>query len=554
MIRPPTWPSGTPGGKESRPSAAEPALNDRQKIRNIERELSHFIETVSGDLDLDVDAEFESLVAPGGENIAQENLRPLIDAFGVTMLQILDLPPMPGTLEIIVSDDHRRAMVKIDPPLQGGEPVSDAKIRSELARLGVVHGIDDAEIARAAQLAVNQSVRGVCVARAADARPGQPGRLEKLGGMDATQTVAPDAASFIPVAMMDLVIKDQVIARYVPPTPGRAGTDILGVSIPAEDGAPMEIEIGPNVRCDESNATFYATSPGRLAMSGGAITVQNILEVDGDLDIATGHTRFDGELLVHGDIRSDLSVIVDGDIAVRGGVEAAKVSSIGGSIIIQQGIRGGGCGVVQSYYDVHAKFIEQGTVLAGGCVEAESILHSEIAAGEAVRVVTGKGAIIGGQIFGGQELDVKILGSPSGTTTRVDVGIKPAELARLTDLKKKLADAEKTRQEAEASLKQMGICVESVLGAAESPSNRQFVKLAKLIVVLAEKCRKIRKQEESFLKTISRKTEGVVRVRDCVYPGVVIRIGPAVYHVCDELSRAQFRYDKSSKRVEVGAL
>ena len=82
-------------------------------------------------------------------------------------------------------------------------------------------------------------------------------------------------------------------------------------------------------------------------------------------------------------------------------------------------------GVLEAGNNVISKFIENSKVKAGGYVNTESILHSDVTAGTEI-IVTGKhGFITGGHVQADSKVEARTLGAVMGSQTIIEVGANP---------------------------------------------------------------------------------------------------------------------------------
>ena len=133
---------------------------------------------------------------------------------------------------------------------------------------------------------------------------------------------------------------------------------------------------------------------------------------------------------MEGNITTGYKVKVTGDIEVRGVIEAAEVEA-GGQITVAKGINGMEKGVIRAGQSVVAKYINGVTELvAGGMVQAELILNSNVSAKDSIKVEGRKGFITGGVARASNKIEAKTIGSDMGAPTRVEVGTDPALKAR----------------------------------------------------------------------------------------------------------------------------
>ena len=90
--------------------------------------------------------------------------------------------------------------------------------------------------------------------------------------------------------------------------------------------------------------------------------MDEVYHVPGNVDIETGHIKHPGAVLVDGDVLAGARVEADGDIEVRGTVEASYIHT-GGSLTVHGGIAGMGEGTVKAAGSVYAKYILEADML-----------------------------------------------------------------------------------------------------------------------------------------------------------------------------------------------
>lgn len=525
-----------------------------EQIADLEGKLSHvLVDLTATEGEVDIESEFEKVMfsktEPSEDTYAE--IRELSKRFGPKLIELLGFPPVAGKCKVHVQEKGMRAAVDIEPATGGGLPVTVEQVHQILKEQKIVYGIDEEAIGKAVESGRTTGVCGYCVARGTPMNPGRDGWIEPMEqGKPPARMDIPKGESYIPVSNIETVARGQKIATLIAPVPGTAGKDVFGWEIPAPAGKPVVPEAGDNVSFDAHAGYFYAKSPGRVMIDGNAIDIEKMMAFSKDIDISVGHVSFPGELLVHGWVRSGLSVQAEKDIVIEGGVEAALVKSADGGIYVAKGIQGSGLAMVQAAWDISAKFIEQATVMAGGVLKTQNAVRSELAAGEAVIVTEGKGVVIGGKIYAGDRVEVRELGGGTGESTVVQLGITPENLAALSKLKTRLQASQKALRDAENALAHVGLTADALQAQAMTEEGRQLLKLAKTIIVLHSRLRKIQDEETAFVESMKNRTNGVLDARGRVYPGVRILIGHAVYYVVEPMSCVRFKYDADQRRIK----
>ncbi len=528
--------------------------NDR--IEKIEEKLSMVLLDLKAAVgDLDVEAEFEKLMfSKGGtEESAVKTVRELTRRFGPKLLKHLGVPPAPGSARVRILDDGMRAELDIDPPAGDGAPVTWADVQKILKEKNVIFGVDEDAVKKSVESGKNGAVTAVCIARGVPPTPAKDGRIERLPAKRRPASKAKDTPASAAIEI-DAVEKDEKIARLVPPEPGKPGKDVSGLEAPVMAGAPISPEVGSNVSFDANAGIFFAKSSGRVVIDGNRIDVEQVLEIKSDVDISTGNVNFPGEVVVRGAVRGGYSVDAEKDIVIEGGVETAHVASTNGSVFIGKGVQGQGVAMVHAAWDVTARFIEGAMVCAGGVIKTQHAIRSDLAGGDAVLVREGKGVVMGGKIYAGRRVEVRELGAGSGEPTVVHIGITPENLKELAARKTKRRAAQKAMADAEQSIGRFGLKAADLESAVVTAEAKQFLKLAKSVVVLTNLCRRLEAEETQFVESMKNRTRGEVDVRGRVHPGVKILIGPATYVVKEPLSWVRFKYDPDRRRIKAVSL
>jgi len=151
-----------------------------------------------------------------------------------------------------------------------------------------------------------------------------------------------------------------------------------------------------------------------------------------------GNIDFVGTVVIRGNVLTGFTVKSAGDIRVVGGVEGAELIA-GGSIEITGGIIGYNKGHVTAGANVKVSFIQEGNVVAGeDVIVSQSIMHSNIRAGNDVLCNGTKGLIVGGTIQAGDKVVARTIGNSMSTSTAIEVGVLPELRNEINDLRHQL--------------------------------------------------------------------------------------------------------------------
>ena len=205
----------------------------------------------------------------------------------------------------------------------------------------------------------------------------------------------------------------------------RSGCNVMGQEIPAKSGKAVVLPKGRNTEISEDGIRLLASMPGHVEFSNRLFHVKPVLEIKENVDYSTGNIKFLGDVHIHGDVCSGFSVRAQGNVQVDGVIEAGSNVDAGGDLIVAKGILGDGETVVRSRHNLFAKYMEGSTVYVRENLETDCIVNCEIYCDGDVLVESGRGAIIGGQIWGAQQVKARVVGAKSECRTIVILGGQP---------------------------------------------------------------------------------------------------------------------------------
>ncbi len=161
--------------------------------------------------------------------------------------------------------------------------------------------------------------------------------------------------------------------------PGKVGRNIFGEEIKPRTVKSLKLDFGKNIVMNEEHTEIYSEVTGHASLVNGKVFVSDVYEVPADVDNSVGNIDYDGSVVIKGNVKPGFSVKATGDIVVEGVIENAYVESKG-QVIVKHGIHGMHKGVIRAGTNVMAKYIENANIFAGGYVESEIILNSNVSA------------------------------------------------------------------------------------------------------------------------------------------------------------------------------
>lgn len=166
---------------------------------------------------------------------------------------------------------------------------------------------------------------------------------------------------------------NEPVAIRMPPTKGRIGKTLTGENITPIAGKFLDIKLGTNTKLSNTDENLIIASvSGQPKFENGAMCIEDTFIVAG-VNVSTGNVKYDGAIIVNGDVTENMKIVAKGDITINGFVESAFIHS-DGDIIITQGATG----------KMHE---EDCQLIANGNIYIQHAQGLDIAAGKDVYVV-----------------------------------------------------------------------------------------------------------------------------------------------------------------------
>ena len=425
-----------------------------------------------------------------------------------------------------ISKDRMKATVKYDTK-NGAKLPTYEMLMEELQSKGVKFGIDEEEIKRGIE-----SLAPFVAAQGQPPIPGENAYIDRkfdLGVKGRPVVDEYDRVDYKNLNLFVLVQANETLAIRVPQTKGKAGKNVYGDVVPAQNGRPIPMPAGKNTQVVGENQ-LIATINGQIVDTGNKISIDPRLEIKGSVGVATGDIDFDGSVLINGDVKQGFTVKATGDIEIKGSVNGGEVE--GRSIIISGGITGANRGKVQAVHDVRAAFAENAVVEAGRDIYiADVSLHSTLRAGKKVNVEGKGGKIIGGLTVSGEEVNAKVIGNDAFIITRVSVGVDP-------NLQKEYHEVCKSYKEGRKKLLHITQTLNTLskIDMSRLPQERidQINAITRSQFPIAGQLKRDEQKILELEEKLAEMKNGKIRVDDVIYPGARLSINSVVKNVQEE--------------------
>lgn len=441
-------------------------------------------------------------------------------------------------LEVQISPDKMKAVARFYAPSNMGAVMNVNEIISDLGHKKIITGIQEKVIA--AFVANRRYCTDYVIAEGIAPIQGSDAKIEYF--FNTNPNVKPKmnedgTVNFFELEMISKCNQGDVLARLTRAEMGEPGQNVCGERVSQREVKKLVLKFGRNIELSEDGLEIRSQVNGHVSLVDDKVFVSDVYEVK-DVDTSTGNIEYAGNVLIRGNVKAGFCVQAEGDIEVKGVVEGALLEA-GGNIVIARGVNGMSKGVLTAKGNIISKFIENATVSSGGYIHTEAVLHSKVSAKGDVEVTGRKGFITGGVVRAGNMVSAKMIGSSMGTDTLIEVGVDPTVKERVNNLKKTVAELQKSLGTIQPVLNAMS----QKLAAGEKLPYEQAQYAAKLV----ETCKLQRaqlaeseKELEGLDCIMDTETAAQVRVGNEVYPGTKITISDVSLYVHDSFKHCRF--------------
>ncbi|GEM_PF-3184817 len=435
-------------------------------------------------------------------------------------------PCQDGYVEIDVSSDNLAAVLNLYVPQGAGEKLDFKSCMNAIGVKGIVYGIDE-DIIKQAINKLNSGDENIFGIRAIKGIAPVDDTDEQLELLFTPQQTKPKIADDGSVDYYDLgpipfVKEGAVIARKIPSKPGEPGKDIFGKEIPPLPGEKLNIKLTGNVKQAENGTDFIATTDGCPKYEGSTLQLVHVFQTKGDVNFTTGNIQFTGDIIVNGDVKNGFIVeSLEGEIQVKGTVYDAVLKAAK-SIKVAHGIIGKSKCKIKTNEDVIVNFLEKATIEAGGSVEAGNyIMNSTITVGGDIKVIKGRGLILGGQSFALQSIEAVTFGNEIGVKTHLYVGQHYLLINEINEIHRKIAELEKKKKTNDKMMQ----TIAAQNSAKESEEVKETIrkKNESIMKKIDEYNAEIDKRKDN-IRVVTNDVAGSVSIFGRAYPGVSIHI------------------------------
>lgn len=453
---------------------------------------------------------------------------------GVAIAEVRD-----ASIKIELSEQDMLASMIVTGPYRG-KPLRGPQIVQALAEAHVTKGINKLALKKVLVMS-HQLKPGETftqpIAKGKDPIQGTDAKFIPLVDDPTKQILAPKESS--PGGKVDMlnlgetinVAENQPIMKRVPATKGTTGLTVQGKPIPPKPGSDAELKVGKGtiISPDDPNI-LIAEVAGMPILKERSADVENALCLP-TIGVATGHVKFKGNVVVLGDIESDMVVRVTGSLTVGGFIESADVQ-VQGDIEVAKGIIGHNVSenekkscVVKSGGSITANYAQFSELQAANDIKLSvHCMSNELRCGHDLVVCDAsekQGTLSGGRAKVGGKITCVNLGVEGDTATYVHAF---ARFQMYKDKKAKLKDQYSQAQEGTMNMVRKELELKKIPKSERTPEQEQKLEQDKQAAnEYLEKVKDVRDNHDNELEIALE--EAVVEVKGKVYSHVTVQFG-----------------------------
>jgi hypothetical protein len=242
------------------------------------------------------------------------------------------------------------------------------------------------------------------------------------------------------------VVAGQLVAERILGHPGQEGKTIFGDIQRIGKYERKSLLCGKGIQLSSDRNQAHAKLSGLPVVSQrDQLSIENELMIHGDVDMKTGHIKYEGLVNVRGVVESHFYVRAQRLTAQ--GIMAAKVETTG-DVKVKGGIIGA---TINTKGQVHAKFIKGANINANGnvYVEKEILDSTIISRGECV---IDHGRVMASDISASRGIIAKSVGSDTSPECQLTIGTDTTSLDKLMNYKRKMTNNSRFLSEYESPI------------------------------------------------------------------------------------------------------
>lgn len=329
--------------------------------------------------------------------------------------------PRDAEARLYVTPDRLEVWTFVMPPVNGGTEMTLDRLRHVLDDRGIIAGLDQDALAKAAS--PEGYMRLTKVAQGLAALRGKDGRIVDLVTPPEENEYEEDERGRIDFAEKRWIVNvtpNQRLCEIFQPTEGRDGFDVFGHRLDGRPGRPVGRVNGANTAFSTDGRYLVSTTDGQVVRMGDRYTVSQVLTINGNIDYSTGNIRANGSVVIYGNVMPTFHVQARHDVIIHGTVEGATVVA-GHDLTILGGVTASREGFVHAGHDLRCKFMENAKAYCGGDAYFENLILCTVSAEGSIYVTSGRGSVVGGSLVAMGDIRIGTLGNRTYRASQIRI-------------------------------------------------------------------------------------------------------------------------------------
>tara|TARA_R110000803_G_scaffold103320_1_gene171455 strand:- start:12412 stop:14097 length:1686 start_codon:yes stop_codon:yes gene_type:complete len=473
-----------------------------------------------------------------------------------------------ASISISIEQDNMSASAEISTAL-GGQHMSAKAILNAAQAANVCKGFSKEQLIKLAKQAAKEPAGSIVKSEIAHGKlpiDGKDSRIKLLVESAQDRILKPKKREDGSVDMRDLgdiicVKVGDPLAKKIPLTDGIQGYTVTGEILTPKPGEDINIHVGEGTSLSpKNNSILVSTKVGLPRIIENGMEVDSIYQMK-NVDVSTGHVKFEGSVIIDGDVCEGMKVFATGDISIGGFVESASLDA-GGDITIGTGI----IGKKQEVEGIDVSEISMSAnIKAGGKVFAKYSQYAEISC-DSLRIenqmmhnivkvaktlwlgseAKANGKLIAGYIRVGESVRAGTVGATAGSMTFITFEDK------INDYLKQMADLDLTVKTESDKASELKLAAEKLKKLPKDKANPKM--LAKVMSTYQHHAKSMGKllfEKEALEATLQEYMTSVyVEANEKVYHGVQVTIGEFHERTRREYGPSRFAYKERKVHID----
>lgn len=443
-------------------------------------------------------------------------------------------------VEVSITQGALVASIRVVPLCEEVSSITMSDLHEALRDAGVIHGIWS-EILH--QIVEEKMLnKWVTVAKGEQSSEGKDGYVLHHFNKDSRKAkLKEDRSGRVNIKDMNLiqnVTKGDILCELIPPETGKSGMSVKGEEILGKVGAPGKLPSGKNIEPSPDGNSLVASIDGMVVWADSEVCVEPVYMVD-KVDSSTGNVRFNGSVVVNGEVGDGYEIHAQEDVTVAMSVGRVIITA-GGNIRIMGGVLGQEKAQLTAQGSIRTKFVQDAHVKAMKEVVIDDyIRNSEVTAAGPIVVKSPQGWISGSSVSSEAWIYCHTIGHVANPVdTRLIIGHNPALLhdreACNQDLVDKIGDFLKL-QSSLAKLRTM-----KAMGQLPRQQEDLYEKILSAIETVKHNLYSMDARIHELTNKINMVFSGNIYIDGVANEGTWIMIGNAIREVREARVKTQF--------------